>query len=486
MTQPLHHHTATQGHPVAPPAQAGWQRLLVTLGLPLALASLVLLCPRPAGLSQPGQRVLAVTALAIGLWISEALPVGVTSMLVVLALVLSGGVPGFREALAGFAEPVAYFLVAVLTIGLAVLRSGLAERVARFFLRQCQGRPRALYVHLLLAFPLLTLLLPSATTRTGILIHVYDQALTLSQVPRGAALAKAIMLALNSINRLASTVLLTGGITPVVSAALIGNIAWSRWFVLMSVPYGALLALGAGLIYWLYRQSFQGLLPGVPLEETTPLSTVEIRTVVITLGASLLWLTDALHHWHPAVPALLAFICLLTPGIGVLTWSDFERHLGWANFFVLASSLSLAHALASSGASNWAAQLLVHSAPTLMQQPLLVIVVLLLAAAPVRLLIPNITGFLGITIPLAMSIGTTTGINPIVCGLVVMIAGDAVLYYPAQSASSLVVYERGHLSAAEIFRFGVCMTLVAYVVVLCVALPYWAMVGEPLRLRATP
>ena len=111
-----------------------------------------------------------------------------------------------------------------------------------------------------------------------------------------------------------------------------------------------------------------------------------------------------------------------------------------------------------------------------------VMVALLLVTTPIRLLIPNITGFLALTIPIAMSIGTITGLNPIVCGLLAMIVGDAVLYYPAQSASSLVVYERGHLSAAEIFRFGLLMTGVAYIVVLLVALPYWAAVGEPLRL----
>ena len=107
---------------------------------------------------------------------------------------------------------------------------------------------------------------------------------------------------------------------------------------------------------------------------------------------------------------------------------------------------------------------------------------LLLIAAPVRLLIPNITGFLATTIPIAMSIGTATGVNPVICGLAVMIAGDAVLYYPAQSASSLVVYERGHLTAGEIFRFGLWMTLAAYLVVLFVALPYWSAVGETLRI----
>ena len=162
--------------------------------------------------------------------------------MLVVALVLSGGVPGFPEALVGFADPVAYFLIGVLTIGLAVSRSGLAERVARFFLRRSRGSARSLYSQLLLAFPLLTFILPSATTRTGILVHVYEQALELAQVPRRAPLARAIMMALNSINRLASTVLLTGGITPMVAAALIGGIYWSQWLLLMSVPYLVLLA----------------------------------------------------------------------------------------------------------------------------------------------------------------------------------------------------------------------------------------------------
>lgn len=458
---------------------------MVTTAVLLLLCVVLLALPTPRGLSLAGHRVLAVVALAIGLWCTEALPMGVTGMLVVMALVVSGGVAGFPEALVGFAQPVAYFLIGVLTIGLAVLRSGLAERVAWFFLRRSQGQARALYVQMLLAFPLLTLLLPSATTRTGILIHVYEQALELSQVSRGAPLARAVMMALNSINRLASTILLTGGITPVVAASLIGGVSWSRWLILLSVPYAVLLALGSGLIYVVYRRGFDLPLPVVPPALRQPFTPMEIRTGLITLGASLLWLTDALHHWHPAIPALVAWVCLLSPGLGVLSWRDFERNFGWSNFFVLASSLSLAQALSSSGASAWMADLLIHSTPMFTQRPVFVVLVLLLASAPVRLLIPNITGFLATTIPIAMSVGTATGLNPVLCGLVVMIAGDAVLYYPAQSASSVVVYERGHLSAAEIFRFGLWMTLVAYLVVLVVALPYWALVGEPLRVFPT-
>jgi anion transporter len=457
--------------PLPPPARAA----LVVLPA-IAVAAL----PTPEGLSAAGQRVLAVVALAIALWGSEALPAGVTALLVVGALAATGAVPSAREALAGFADPTPYFLLGVLAIGLAVSRSGLAERVAHLFLGRAGGRPRALYGQLLAAFPLLTLLLPSATTRTGILVHVYDHALELASVPRGAPLAKAVMLALNSVNRLASTILLTGGITPLVASGLIGGISWTRWLVLMSVPYLVLLAAASAIIYLQYRRGFTGSLEPPAPRARVPLSGPERRTLLVLGGASLLWLTDGVHHLHAAVPAVLAWAVLLMPRVGVLAWAELERQIGWASFFVIGSSLSLAQALTKSGAGAWVAGLLVGGAPSLAARPLAVVGLLLVASAVVRLIIPNIAGFLATTIPLGMSIGAATGTSPLVCALVVTIAGDAVLYYPAQSSSSLTVYERGHLTAGEIFRFGVLMTAVAAAVVVAVALPYWAFVGEPL------
>jgi di/tricarboxylate transporter len=174
------------------------------------------------------------------------------------------------------------------------------------------------------------------------------------------------MMALNSINRLASTVLLTGGITPIVAAGLIGGISWTRWFALMSVPYGVLLLAGALLIYLRYRRGFDEALPVTPAAAWEPLSAPEWRTAIITAGAAVLWLTDALP---PALPAMLAWVFLLAPGLGVLSWSDFERGVGWANFFVIASSLSLAHALVMSGASGWLAGLIVRATPSAGQRP---------------------------------------------------------------------------------------------------------------------
>jgi anion transporter len=462
----------------------GARRKTRALAVPLAgLTAALFLPPLLAGLPLAGQRALIVTLITILLWTGEILEPGVAALVSVTLLALSGATPGLREALQGFANPVPFFLISVLTMGLAVVRSGLAERLARTILERARGRSLTVYLQLVLSFPVLTFILPSATTRSGILIHIYDEVFALGRVRQGADMAKAVMLALSSINRLASTSLLTGGITPVMSAAIIGGISWTGWFALMAVPYYAILLLGGVLTYLLYRRGFREGLPTPEPARRRPISGTEWRTTGIILSASALWLTDGVHHLDPALPALLAFAALLTPGLGPLAWADLERGVGWANFFVIAASISLANALVTSGAAPWLGRLLVGGLPAFGESALAVVILLMLGATLLRAIVPNISGFLALALPIAMSVGREAGVNPLLCALVVMMTGDAVVYYAAQSASALVIYERGHVSAAEILKFGLWMTLVGWIVILLVAIPWWSLIGEPLRPR---
>src|SRR2546430_821331 len=232
--------------PTGAAVAAGTRRKTKALVVPLAgLTAALFLPPLLAGLPLAGQRALIVTSITILLWTGELLAPGVAALLSVTLLALSGATGSLREALQGFANPVPFFLIGVLTMGVAVVRSGLAERLARTILERARGRSLTVYLQLVLSFPVMTFLLPSATTRSGILIHIYDEVFTLGRIPRGADVAKAVMLALSSINRLASTSLLTGGITPVMSAAIIGGLSWAGWVALIAVA--RLAVLGAGV-----------------------------------------------------------------------------------------------------------------------------------------------------------------------------------------------------------------------------------------------
>jgi anion transporter len=419
-------------------------------------------------------------ALAVVLWATEAVPIAVTGIVGIVALILVGGVPGAEEALYGFGQPVTYFLVGILTLGLAVHQSGLAERLAVYLIRLAGGSPRLLYVQMLVSFAALTFALPSASTRGVIMVHIYEQVMTHWQIPRESSLNKAVMMAMGSLNRLGSTALLAGGITPVVASSLLGDFSWTRWFVLMALPFYTILFFGGIALFFFYRSGFELKPASVEnLLQTGPMTLAQKKAAAIAIGTALLWFTDFAHGLPPAVPALIALMIILLPGIGLLSWRDFEQNIAWSNFFVIATSLSIAQALVASGAAAWFAETLVGGVGGLSDSPLLLLLALAGASALVRLMMPNISGYLAFLIPVAMSTGQSLGLNPLVCGLTVVVVGDAVVYYPAGSTGSIVIFYRAGIKAHEVFRFGLIMTAIAIAVVFAV-LPYWKLVGEPL------
>lgn len=453
------------------------------LGLAVAALAMaaVLLAPAPPGLSAQAQRVLAVVVLAVLLWITEPVPAAVTGLAVVVLLPLTGAMP-LPQALYGFSQPLVYFLFGALALGLGASASGLAERAARYIIARSRANTTAFYFVAMFLFAPLALVLPSAATRGAILTPIYDHAIGIMGVARGGPTARATMLGLAILNRLASTALLTGGLVPVTAAAVLGGFSWTRWFVLMAVPYYTLVVLGALLIYVLYHRSREAASPrAAPPNAANGISGREVRMLVIALAVSFLWVTDSVHHLEPAVPALLGAIAALSPRIGVLDWATLERNIAWSIVFILASALSLAYALVTSGASVWLAGALTGLLSPYAAQPMLILIFLMLATVLLRMAVPSFSGFLPVILPIVLAFAQQMGMNPILTALVVVIVGDSVVFYPAQgAASSLLSYERGHFSTGELLTTGVGVTLLALLVVLLVALPYWALLGERL------
>jgi di/tricarboxylate transporter len=85
-----------------------------------------------------------------------------------------------------------------------------------------------------------------------------------------------------------------------------------------------------------------------------------------------------------------------------------------------------------------------------------------------------------VLIPVSAALARDVGLNPLVCGLIVTLVGDAVLFYAAQASSSLLPFQYGYISSWELLRLGLVMTAVAIFVALFIALPYWAWLGQPL------
>jgi sodium-dependent dicarboxylate transporter 2/3/5 len=459
---------------------AGDRRAALATACALGLAVAGRLAPGPAALPPEGRAVVGVVLAGMLLWMTEALPLGVTALLV---LALLGTVPGVTPAalFGGFASPVVFFLVGALALGLAVERSGLAARAAARLVRGAGGSPTRLYWQMLAAFPPLAFLLPSAITRNAILVPAYRQ--TLDAIGAGPRAGKAVLLGLAVLNTLASSALLTGGITSLATATLVGGFTWGGWFAAMAVPYYVLLGAGGLALWWLFAPFERPARPGAPAPPPAPrgpLTGREWRALAVLALTSALWLTDAWHGLSPAVPALLGAALVLAPGVGVLAWKDLEARLSWGLLLTVGASLSLAGALEWSGAARWLAGLATDALGAARLPPRVLLALLVAIVAAVHVGITNLAACIALLVPVATTAGAAAGLNPVVCGLVVNLTVDAVILYPVQTASSLIAYEAGMFDARDVRRFGLALWVVTTAVILVVAVPWWERVGLPL------
>jgi len=433
-----------------------------------------------ADLAPAGRASLAVTSLAVGLWASEALALPTTALLAMSLLYVTGAAPRVEQAFVGFASPVLFFLLGSAGLGIAAEHSGLADRLAGWLLARSRGSGWRLLLELLLSLPLQALVIPSAISRNAVLVPVYDR--VLARLGRPPALGAAVMLTLGVLGPLASSALLSGGTSPVAAAQAIGGFTWPTWLVALAPPYYVLLALG-GVAVWLFTRPERAVVVAAQVDVVQPtarLRPAEWRVAAVSVATALLWMLDQLTRWPPAIPALLALVALLAPRLGVMSWAAFSRTAPWATCLVLAGAVSLADALAASGAAGWLAAALFGSLPVpdaAAPRALVVFVVTGLLA----LGIPNRAAAITLGVPLAAAYAGAGPLSGAAAGLVVMIVVDAETVYPAQTAANLLAYDRGYFSAGQLARFNVITLLLAAAVVVGVALPWWSLVGLPGR-----
>jgi len=457
----------------------GDRRALTWIGVALSIYLLALLAPPVAGLSHAGQAVLGVGLAGVALWASEAVPLGFAAIFV---LVLLGTAPtaAASPTFGGFAAPVVFFLIGAVALGTAVESTGLAARVAGFLVRSAGGSPSRLYIQMLASLPGLAFLMPSAITRNAVLIPAYRDTLEAMGIAQSDRTGRALMLALGILNPLASSAILTGGVTSMTASAIIGDFSWLRWFALMAVPYYALILCG-GIALRLMVGRFEA---RRDLTETrspsAPLSRQELTTLVILGLVSALWLTDFLHGLSPAIPALFGALLLCCPKFGVLRWKDFEGRLSWGLVLTVGASLSLSQAMIHAGTVDWMGRqfILVFSGATTSRPVLLIGIIV--AAAVIHLAITNLAACVALLVPITMTIAHDAGLNPVVCALIVTIVTDSVILYPVQTASNLIAYETGYFRGADVRRLGLAMLGLTIVVGLGIAVPYWTALGLPL------
>jgi sodium-dependent dicarboxylate transporter 2/3/5 len=433
------------------------------IALSIALAALVLLLPRPEGLSPEGQRLGALFALAIGLWVTEALPVGVTALLV-LVLQPLGRVADMGTAFQGFASPVFFFVLAMLFLAQAVIGAGLDRRFAFWLLDRAGSDSRRVVIALIVGSSAVSTIMSDVpacaifmTIGLGVLTRAgaepgtsrFGKAVMVG-IPIGSLIGGVATPAGSSINVLGMHFLEEhGGVT----------VSFLEWTAI-GVPMALVLT---PLACWVVLRFFPPELERVPGHDQIaaeraqlgPLTLPEKKAIALVSTMLVLWVAG---NWVPqlnvVMVALIGSIAMFLPGVDLLRWRELQPRLAWDVLLLIGGVTSIAAASVETGLAEW----LVTGVLGGMQawSPVAAVAAISAFTVLVHLVVPIGPVINALLIPPIVLLAREAGVNPAVYALPVAFSASASFLLPIDPVP-LLTYSKGYYRMLDMLVPGLVL-----------------------------
>jgi anion transporter len=442
------------------------------LGLAVGIAAPFDFLPAPA------QASLGLIVFAVLFWSSTALPLELTSLLLLLAMPALG-LLAFDESFAPFAQKTLWLLFAGMVISQAITYSGTDEYLAWRCFRSFNRSPFRLLVGLHLLGLFMSFVVPSGMVRVLILIPLGIKLAEHLGGDEDRALTPGILAALVCSTYYGGCGVLTGSVPNIVVAAQLEQYAdrsllWTEWLRWM-FPVIGFLRIGICLaVVWLIwgRKIRRFAVPKTSRLEVG--GQLNPRMAFVLSAGVLLWLTDSYHHLAPTYVGLLMVAFLLTPRIGLLPVAEL-RHINFPFFFYFAALISLGTALEKSGFN---AEFARHVTANIELGELgwfgrhLAITCIVV---PLDFLM-DIAAVAGMITPTMLEIGHSTGMAELPVAMSVAMA-TTLVFLPYQAAPFMIAVGHRQLPAANMILAMTLISTVSLIVLCPLNLIYWHWLG---------
>jgi sodium-dependent dicarboxylate transporter 2/3/5 len=434
-------------------------RIAALVAAPL-LAILVYWLILPQGAPIAG--ALAVTVFAAVLWITEALPLPVTALLIPVGL---GAVGVFeaRDAYTSFGNPVLFLVLGGYALAVAVEVNGVDRWLARRILGLAGSRTIGLLTAFMVTSALLSMLI-SNTATTALLLPVAQG--ILSRQHADANLSRLLLLGVAYGASIGGVATLIGSPPNAIAAGLL-EIDFLEWLV-YGIPVSlTMLAVAIPILWWTCRPEQKQIT--VTLDEEAPLTANGKRTLTVVGITLSLWL------FGPTLGELLllppaSFSSAAVAGIAValliltrcVNWKALEKGVRWGVLLLLGGGLSLGRGLTESGAANWLAGLWISSVGDL---PLFVLLLVLVTIGVFATELISNTAVTANLAPILLGVALHLGLEADSLVVPVAIAASMAFMLPVATPPNALVHATGHVAQRDMMRAGLRLNLAAIAVI---------------------
>ncbi len=461
---------------------------------------MVFVIPPPEGLSKSGMVVAGVVVWACVMWVSEALPVGITGISIPLLLILTEGIPWengrppLDVVFAGFTRHVVWLCLFAFLVAAVMQLLKADRRVALSILDKVKASNagRVIWgmfaVNIVLAF-----LIPAANARAATLLPVVKGICNLlGDTPEERSARKAIVIqSLVYGTMICGVFIMTAHLPNLIMVDIMArenyNINYLQW-AMLQFPYlgmfvltqiwvryyfktgGVKIAGGHQKIHQMHKE-----LGSMTRSEWTLLILFGVIALLFMMGKGSPILE--LHRYQLGIIGLAGILLLFTPGLFPFTWKEIQDRTIWGTFLLLGGAITMTSAMSKSGLAQYLADLIHHFVIGFSWWQ--AVLALMIGTHIIRIGMLSNVAAIAMLAPITFELGEHLGLHKVAFMLLVCDTDTFAYLLPTQITAAVIAYGSDEFSMTDYFRVGWVSVLIAIAYGLFVMAPWYAFLGLP-------
>jgi len=427
--------------------------------------------------------MLAIFVAAIILWITEAIPNYLTSLLVILGIVLCG-VTTDKAAYAQLGHPVMWLNILSFILASMLVKTQVAKRFALWFVLKFGRNSGGIILSFIIINLVLSAFISATTAKAAILLPIFMVIAAIYGATGGEHRnnfgRNLILQNLFQIN-LGANAFLTGSGAALLAGSLIagamgiGSFSYQDWFK-AAFPMSVLLILiawfvGSKIYFPLKKEERVPQIEGgmerlrEELNKLGKMKFEEYKAIAIFVCVLILWATDKQHGINQTAVAFMGAVVALLPGVGVVKWNDVD--IPWHLLLFSAGAYTLGAGLDATGLPGTLIDALFGSLGITQATPFWVLYMILTGGILLfSLIFQSKTMLTLIFIPIAIGVAQKNGYPIMSLAFPVAMLVGHVYVLPFNSKPAALLYTTNQYSWSDTFKFGITMMFISWLMIL--------------------
>ena len=446
-----------------------------------ALFLITLLWFHPEGLSKEANAILASTLWVAVWWITEAIPIAITSLLPIVLFPLTGGL-GLEETTASFGHRYIFLYIGGFILAIAIERWNLHKRIALNIIQFIGTNVKSIIFGFMIATAFLSMWISNTATSVmmlpigmAIISQLIDNPDTIEDENKTFGIA--LMLGIAYSASIGGIATLIGTPPNLVLAGIVQEtygveITFSKWFM-----FGLPISLILLVLCWKYLTEFafsfkQKDFPGGKAEINKQLKSLgkisyeEKMVLLIFIATAFAWITRSflLQKFIPniddtIIAIISGIILFILPASKdknrkLINWEEAVR-LPWGILLLFGGGLALAQGFTTSGLAEW-----IGGQLTLLEGASLFIILLFLIAMVNFLTeIASNLATTAMILPILAPLALIIDVHPFILMVGATVAASCAFMLPVATPPNAVVFGSGYLRIPDMVKAGIWMNL---------------------------